>query len=187
MRMAVTLCLSLILSGCSAADEPSALDELVRQSKDLNPNMRYSALEQLGNLGPKAETKTVVPTLIEGLSDKDANVRLVAAYALAKVGPAAASAVTPLAKRLSDPDKQVRLAAAYALPALGDAAQSSLPQLEQRARDPDPEVRTQAARSAKSIRTAARVRQTAKSAEQIAATDPQSTPKPETPRSRRRK
>ena len=110
-----------------------------------------------------------------------------AAYAIGKIGPAAAAAVTPLANRLTDPDKQVRLAAAYALPALGDAAQSALTALEQRARDPDAEVRSQSARSVKSIQTAMRVRQSARSAEQIAAAEPNSTAKPEKPRSRRRK
>ena len=66
-----------------------------------------------------------MPTLVEGLADKEAIVRMGAAYAIGKIGPVGVSAVTPLANRLTDPDKQVRLAAAYALPALGDAAQSA--------------------------------------------------------------
>jgi HEAT repeat protein len=176
---------AIVVAGCSQSQDNTALDELVVQAKHPDPNMRYSALEQIGNLGPAG--KEAVPTLIGGLSDKDATVRMGAAYAIGKIGPDASNAVTPLMRNLSDSNKQVRLAVAYVLPALGEAAQSAIPDLEKRLNDPDVEVRSQSARSIKSIRTSTRVRQSAEKAERVAAADSKVQEKPQRTRSRRRK
>jgi HEAT repeat protein len=161
MRFALAISL-LLCGGCSSSNEATPLDELALQAKHFDPNMRYSAMEQIGNLRPPDASS--VATLVEGLRDRDPTVRLGAAYALGNVGTVASSAAPALASALKDRDKQVRLAAAYALPALGQGAEAALPDLELRLRDPDAEVRNQAARSIKAIRTSSRVRHTAQHA-----------------------
>lgn len=72
------------------------------------------------------------------LSNVDFNVRLDAAEKLKARGPAAAPAITELAKALRDEEGRVREAAAEALGAVGKAAWS---ELVVAARDPDADVR----------------------------------------------
>src|SRR5215207_9907563 len=98
--------LSLLVAcaaGCSRAEETTSLDELTLLAKHTDPNMRYSAMEQIGQSGSAAEA--AVPALIEGLRDKSPMVRLGAAYAVGKLGDKASSAAAPLAQSLKDPDR----------------------------------------------------------------------------------
>jgi hypothetical protein len=67
----------------------------------------------LGSYG--AEAKSAVPALTAALKDPNKNVRVGAAYALAKIGPDARPAIPKLREALKDRDLDVRAGAAYAL------------------------------------------------------------------------
>jgi hypothetical protein len=69
------------------------------------------------------------------LNDRVPEVRIRAAYALAGIGPAAASAVPALRTALVDEFPVVRYAAAWALGEIGPAARVALPDLETRAEE----------------------------------------------------
>ena len=64
-------------------------------------------------MGPQA---TVIPALLDALSDDDFNVRYSGAGALGKIGPAAKNAIPALIKTLNDDSLFVRAYAAIALP-----------------------------------------------------------------------
>ncbi|MFQ4145831.1 HEAT repeat domain-containing protein [Chlorogloeopsis sp. ULAP02] len=72
---------------------------------------------------------SIVPGLIQGLSNQDEIVRFFAASALACIGEGATSAVPNLLGNLQDPDKSVRLVAALALDAIGTGFQHTARQL----------------------------------------------------------
>ena len=87
----------------------------------------------------------VVPALIAALADADRDVRLGAAAALGKIGPAAAEAVPALITALADADGDVRRAAADALGKIGPAAAKAVPALIAALADADGTVRRAAA------------------------------------------
>jgi HEAT repeat protein len=96
------------------------------------------------------------------LKDADPNVRMAAAYALGKLGHAAAAAVPALVTALDDPKKDVRYAAAYSLPALGPEATSAWTALQKTAaRDQDPTVRKEATKALNKIQIAYKYRRAA--------------------------
>jgi HEAT repeat protein len=74
-----------------------------------------------------------------------------AAYAIAGMGPAAASAVPALIATLSDPASSVRYPAAYALGEIGPAAESAIPALLKLVDDPNEEVGFIARKSLKKL------------------------------------
>lgn len=53
--------------------------------RDKNPDVRMYAAEALGEIGPNADTKEMVPFLTQALKDKDKNVREAADEALKKI------------------------------------------------------------------------------------------------------
>jgi hypothetical protein len=86
--------------------------------------LQETAADSLARIGEPA-----VPALIVSLSAEDKTVRLNAARALARIGPAAKLAVPGLAKALNDPDPPVRMAAARALGQIGAQASPAIPDL----------------------------------------------------------
>lgn len=93
------------------------IDELVKQLKSPDADMRRAAAKALAESG--ADAKPAVAALADALKDKDTYVRRFAAQALGEVGPDARSAVPALAGALKDDKKQVGEAAAEALGKLG--------------------------------------------------------------------
>ncbi len=124
-----------------------ALPALIGTLRDPDLRVRWFAAEALARIGPAA--KSAVPALIEAIRCKgvaegagdpldrqdegegmeDGPIRLAAAMALGKIGPAANSAVPDLIAALSDPDSRVRGEAARALGAIGREAAAAAPEL----------------------------------------------------------
>jgi HEAT repeat protein len=137
--------------------DPEVLTDLIKSLKSKDSLARSAAAENLGRLGPQAKfaiaglaerlldtdpkvrTKAAlalgqigsaaVPELIIALRSPDKYVRREAVWALAKIGPEAASAVFALAKVLRDTDAPVRKGAARALGQIGREARSAIPLL----------------------------------------------------------
>ncbi|MBI2825209.1 MAG: HEAT repeat domain-containing protein [Planctomycetia bacterium] len=86
--------------------------------------VKEAAVDALARIGQPS-----VPVLIDALSDADAEVRVHAARALARMGDAGKEAVPVLIARLEDPDEGVRQAAARALGQMGPAAADAVPAL----------------------------------------------------------
>ena len=87
----------------SGQDEPAAIQP---------------ATEIMHEYGPGG--KAAIPALLEGLKNKDANIRKNAAFALGEIGPEAESAISELSRVLKkDPDREVRKNAAFALGEIG--------------------------------------------------------------------
>ena len=119
------------------------LVRLLREDKD--PRVRWFTAGTIAELGPKA--KDAVPALIDALrsrevaaggrvmlgigamTDEDGPIRLAAAVALGKIGPAARSAVPALVQALADPDSRVRGEAAAALGEIGPDAAKAVSEL----------------------------------------------------------
>src|SRR5262249_9461953 len=88
-----------------------------------------------------AQHKELVPTLIDGLKDPDAQVRQMATFTLGQLGK---DAVPALSEALASKDRELRANAAYALGQFGRLAQDAVPALIKAMRDPDGDVRQRA-------------------------------------------
>ncbi|MCY2930895.1 MAG: HEAT repeat domain-containing protein [Planctomycetota bacterium] len=108
------------------------------QSAD--PTQRSQAIQQLGQLGPKAAQ--AVPALVSVLGDQRTDIRTAAARALGAIQSAPKIAVGPLAGLLKDKDASVRWAAANALGAFGADAAPAKGALTAATKDPDIAVGT---------------------------------------------
>jgi HEAT repeat protein len=144
----------LIAGGCEGAPgggppggRPTA-EEMRRQRErferqfDMQPRLavvsavrvtgvKETAADALARIGAEA-----VPPLIEALTDPDAEVRLQATRALARMGLVGRDAVPALITALSDENKLVRQGAARALGQMGPAAREAIPALIQALKDP---------------------------------------------------
>jgi hypothetical protein len=85
-----------------------------------------AAAEALGRIGPAA-----LPQLIELLRSPQADVRLLAAQVIARMGSDAKDAVPALIPLLKDPDERVRKAATRTLGRIGPDASAAVPELLQ--------------------------------------------------------
>jgi HEAT repeat protein len=85
---------------------------------------------------------------IQALRHQDADVRISAALALARIGPAAQAAVPALTETLQDHDADVRRKAAFALGFIGPGA---VPALKMALWNPDVDVRITASCSLRRI------------------------------------
>jgi HEAT repeat protein len=103
--------------GKIGADAKSAEQVLEGELTSKDENVRQMGAWALSQIDPtSAEVATKdVPVLIAGLSDEDAEERLLAAEALGEFGPLAKDAVAALQKATHDSDKNVAEAAAKAL------------------------------------------------------------------------
>jgi HEAT repeat protein len=84
---------------------------------------------------------SVVPTLVEWLSDKDERVRRSAAQGLGEMGPAAAAAIPALAALLKDKDGSIRSVAMGCLGKIGPKAKTAVPTFVDLLKDEDAAVR----------------------------------------------
>jgi hypothetical protein len=96
----------------------------------------------------------VLTRLVDGLDDRDFEVRQNLAAALARLGP---RAVPPLRDALKGGTAYSRAGAAYALGLLGDAARPALGDLLDLLKDADTDVRRQASFALSRVVPAARV------------------------------
>jgi len=85
----------------------------------------------------KPAARTLLPALLEALTDKDQTARANAANVIGQLGPAAKSAVPNLAKLLQDKDLTVRVEAALALGEIGPAAKAAVPALLETLKSPE--------------------------------------------------
>jgi HEAT repeat protein len=113
---------------------------LVQALKSRHDRLRKLAIACLGLLG--AEAGSAVPALIAVFSDRDEEIRNLAADALARIGPAA---VPALLKATRDSAGPVRAAAYRALGQVGPPDLATRTALRRGLRDADIEVRVQTA------------------------------------------
>ncbi len=133
---------AVILAGTRApAAEPSVAD-LAKAASSGTPEKQIAAIDQLTDLGPRANSAT--PALIKALGSDDAGVRWHAARALAAIGAPAVEAVAKLTAALDDPDFHVRAQAAHALGKIGAGAKPATDALIARIVDEHASVRRQA-------------------------------------------
>jgi HEAT repeat protein len=121
----------------------SLIDE--RENKD----QRLEALRVIGNWGPLA--KDAVPVLDKALADSDLDIRIAAAYALARVDKANAQALKTLGEALRTGDPNQRVEAATRIGFLGRDGQGAVQSLVATIDDQDESVREAVAESLGSI------------------------------------
>jgi HEAT repeat protein len=131
-----TLYFALAQSGTDVA-------RLIDRLHDKSSDVRRTAAESLGGLGPAASAAAL--DLVRLLRDTDPGVRQAAADALGRIGSAASAVIPDLIKLLGHPKADVRGAAAYALGGLGPAASAAIPDLIRLLHDPDKELQGLAA------------------------------------------
>ncbi len=91
-----------------------------------------AAAEALGRIGPAA-----LPQLVALLQSPEAELRLIGAQVIARMGSDAKEAVPALIPLLKDPDERVRKAATRTLGRIGPDAAAAVPELMQALVDPD--------------------------------------------------
>jgi hypothetical protein len=120
--------------GTMGPEARSAIPSLLRGATNASANVRWVALDGLGNI--HAEPETVVPVLIKALQDPDPLVRYRTARALARFGQDAQPGIPALVKLLDDPDqwarngglnalRDIHLNPEVAVPALAKALEST--------------------------------------------------------------
>jgi HEAT repeat protein len=107
---------SALLAIDAMADKSSVIPLLLTQRNNVLPATRRIVMYLLAKYGDAS----AVPSLIDGLKDKDALVRGEAAISLGKLH--ARKTLTALQPALQDPDDHVRGSAAYGLGLMGDPA-----------------------------------------------------------------
>lgn len=118
----------------------SRIEELVRRLKYYSSTQdRVDAANELALLGAPAE---IAVREICGLLRKDRADRLVAAYAIERLGERAKDGVPDLVQALKYPDETLRMGVANALGGIGVSA---VPELVEALKDVDPGVRSSAA------------------------------------------
>jgi HEAT repeat protein len=138
-------CVSLLLTlplAASAGQEPRLGGKTVvgwlEQLKSGDAKKQLQAIEHLGDFGPDA--REAVDELAKVLQDPaKGKVRIQAANALGRIGPAAAKSVAALKGAVADADAELGLRAMTALGNLGPAARDAVPVLVAAARARNPE------------------------------------------------
>jgi HEAT repeat protein len=125
------------LANLGGAAQPAAA-ALAQRIKD--PELTGAVQMALRGMGTGA-----MPVLGGLLKDPNPELRRFAFDALARIGPAARDAVTPLLGALRDPDPRTRSAAAQILEGIGPDARAAIPYLIESLMDPHGEVRATAA------------------------------------------
>jgi HEAT repeat protein len=102
------------LGGCGRVQPTMAGSKWAAVLRDPDAKLRKKAAFTLGNIGPS--DPAVLPALIGGLQDANADVRCEVIMALAKYGPGAREAIPALTEaQRQDRDATVRTCAAEAL------------------------------------------------------------------------
>jgi RNA polymerase sigma factor (sigma-70 family) len=122
-----------------AAVAKAAVPALLTAAKDRNVALRRRAFDTLAVIKPEAGT--ILPVLTPALSDKDRQVRMVAAQMVEGLGASARDAVSALVgalKATHDPDEQMGLV--KALGAIGPGADEAIPVLTGLLASDDPRI-----------------------------------------------
>ncbi|MCK5202534.1 MAG: HEAT repeat domain-containing protein, partial [Desulfobacterales bacterium] len=102
-----------VLKAYKEIDSPEAVFPIIRFLKDLDPDIRFQALDSLGQIKATESMEAVFPMLL----DDDANIRWKAVHTLGEIGdPRAAGRIGFL---LADPDESVQGLAENVLKKLG--------------------------------------------------------------------
>lgn len=121
---------------CPAVARADAVDELIKQLKNTDSDLRREAAKKLAEMG--TEAKKAGPALVMAVkSDKDLFVRRFAAQALGEVGADPKTAVPALSALLKEDTKELTEAAIGALGKLGEPAVPALVQALKK-KDADP-------------------------------------------------
>ena len=105
--------------------DPAIVATLRRLTLVPEGRSRAMAAKTLAKLG----VAEAIPDIVTALTDSRKYTRILAANALGRFGPEAATAVMPLTNLLADPDQDVRRAAVEALGRIGPAAEPAVPQI----------------------------------------------------------
>ena len=117
------------------------IDALSEVCKHSQWQVRRAAVDSLGMMA----LPEVVPTLNRMVPDQEPRVRVAAAMAIAKVGPAAKSSITPLVNGLGDANDEVRESSAIALARIAPGNDTAIPAIVKALREGD--ARTKAGAS----------------------------------------
>jgi len=121
---------------CPAVARADAIDELIKQLKHTDSDLRREAAKKLGEMG--SEAQKAGPALVTAVKgDKDLFVRRFAARALGEVGADPKSAVPALSSLLKEDTKELTEAAIGSLGKMGEAAVPALVQVLKK-QDADP-------------------------------------------------
>jgi HEAT repeat protein len=145
-----------VLESMRSASAP-AIGELTKTLADADPFVRWGAARALGNLvppgaGPDQELVSglakAAPALARFLEDENRDIRVTAAAALERFGPAARPAAESLARAVHRGDEETRVRVIHTLAAVGpDARADAGSALVKALRDPETPVRLAAARA----------------------------------------
>jgi HEAT repeat protein len=136
--MRLLACCAAVLLASSTSVQPPSSEELIKQLKSPEADVRRVAAEALG----RDKAVAAIPALAELLKDKEMTVRSSAAIALVRIGPKSAAA---LGDALKFPEENSRLTALQALRILGPAAKEAVPALAGALKDKSTNVRILAA------------------------------------------
>jgi len=136
--------LALLALGAMGDVAKVAVPAIRKRLNDDHPGVRKAAADILSKIGRDTSAQVLPskppssePTYkekpltewVKGLEDRESNIRIGAANALAEMGMKAKPAVAVLIKTLGDREKRVRMAAASALGAIGPEASEAVPTL----------------------------------------------------------
>jgi len=106
----------------------SALEEIMKAiARDDSPRVKRNLLRAVGYIGPKAEPAVGRVVAILKNAGEDVTVRAAAAFALGKIGDAAAHTITDIVKAARHHDRNVKQAACRALGEFGPKAAEGVP------------------------------------------------------------
>jgi HEAT repeat protein len=134
-----------VLETLEQAAAPVA-EEVVKALRDPNSFVRWGACRTLGKIAP-LEPDKAVPGLAPLLEDENWDVRITAAAALERYGPAAKAAAPALAKAVNRGKPEIRLWVIRAVVAVGPEARPAVPALVTALADPDERIRAAAAKA----------------------------------------
>jgi HEAT repeat protein len=134
-----------VLETLEQAAAPVA-EEVVKALRDSNSFVRWGACRTLGKIAP-LEPDKAVPGLAPLLEDDNWDVRITAAAALERYGPAAKAAAPALAKAVNRGKPEIRLWVIRAVVAVGPEARPAVPALVTALADPDERIRAAAAKA----------------------------------------
>jgi HEAT repeat protein len=128
------------------ADAEPAAPALIKALEDADVFVRWGAARALGKMAPHGG-KAAALALAERLNDKSADVRLTAAAALERFGPAARDAVRAISRTVQGDDPSMRVRAIQVLAAVGTDAKSEVPVLRKALEAKESSVRLAAAQA----------------------------------------
>ncbi len=119
-----------------------AVESLTASATSGDVSERLHAIRALGNLGYRGDNHpNPTPVLISLLSDPERLIRIAAAEAISKVGPAAQDATPKLIQMLQDSDPEIKAAGAKGLERMHTVDQEAIDAITKAITDTNPAVR----------------------------------------------